>query len=292
MINTTIKHTLHAAFIFCFFSCSQSFASAYDTTASVLRFQIKMAERGVAEFQYKLGYLHETGSGAEQNLDTALHWYKKASTQGYQPASNRIVYLQIKRTGMNQQHNHWLSTLKSNAQSGDKDALFLLGQMYAEGTGVNKSLTLSLDLLRKAARKNMPDTEAHIMRIERELAVLQQKYKLIEINKTIETLSASTTKVVPEKSNASDNLKSINKDTDTVKSQRTQQPKPVKKAQEKSNNQTQIIRKEKPRYRPTKNELSNIPVTHIAATPTNEPEYSHPMEMICGGSNRLLSGCR
>jgi len=297
MIKTTIKHTLHAAFIVCFFSCSHTFASAYDTTASVLRFQTKMAERGVAESQYKLGFMHETGSGIEQSLSTALHWYKKASIQGYQPASNRIVYLQIKSTGIKQQHNHWLSELKRSAQSGDKDALFLLGQMYAEGTGVNKSLTVSLKFLRKAERKNIPDTQPLIIRIERELAALQQSYSLTETTKNIQTPAPITPpvtrKVAAKKSSPSENLKNIKKPLETTKTKSKQKVKLLKKTPLKVKNKPKITHTAKSTSVPIKNKSGNKPASPIVpATTADEPEYSHPMDTICGGSNRLRSGCR
>lgn len=297
MINTTIKYALHSILMFCLFSYGHTFASAYDTNASVLRFQTKMAERGVAESQYKLGFMYETGSGVEQHLSTALHWYNQASLQGYKAASNRIVYLQIKSTGMKQQHNNWLSTLKSNAKSGDKDALFLLGQMYAEGTGVNKSLTHSLELLRQAARKNMPDTEPHIIRIERELAALQEKYTQTEITKNIKApspvLPLPTSKVASTKRPASAVQKNIKKVSTATKPKTKHQPKLVNKNPPKLKNTKKLIHRTKPKQQPVQNNVNDKSVTQIAATtPVSEAEYRHPMDMICGGSNRLHSGCR
>lgn len=290
MINTTIKHVLHSAFILCFLSCNHTFAGIDDASASVLRFQTRMAERGVAESQYNLGFIYETGSAAEQNLSNAMHWYNKASAQNYQAASNRLVYLQIKTTGMKNEYNHWLSRLKNSAQSNDKDALFLLGQMHAEGTGVNKSLTLSLELLRKAARKNMPATEPHIIRLEAELAALQQKYATPETNKDIKKLSSNINKVATQKKNTSNHPK---KSLNAAKIQNKHQPKFLKKAPVIVKLQIKNTTSIKHRSTPLKSNINTPPETPIttAITP-KEADYSHPMDVICNGSKHFMNGCR
>jgi len=290
MINTTIKHALHSAFILCFLSCNHAFAGVYDASASVLRFQTKMAERGVAESQYNLGFMYETGAGAEQNLSDAMHWYSKASAQNYQAASDRLVYLQIKTKGMKNEHAHWLSRLKNSAQSNDKDALFLLGQMYAEGTGVNKSLTLSLELLRKAARKNIPATEPHIIRIEAELAALQQKYATPETNQGIKKLSSNINKVATQKKNTSNHQK---KALSAAKIQNKHQPEFLKKAPVIAKLQIKNTASIKHRSASLKSNINTPPETPITAAITpKEADYSHPMDVICNGSNHFMNGCR
>ena len=151
-------------------------ASTVDHSASIIRFQKAMAEKGSAESQYELGFNYELGIDVDKNLSTAEEWYTKAAAQGYQPAINRLRYHQIKRTGFKQKDNMWLSKLKKAAREKQVEALFLLGQMYAEGTAVNKSLTLSLKLLRKSSRTGKSGAEPLIAKIENELESLQKKY--------------------------------------------------------------------------------------------------------------------
>ena len=293
MINTTLKNTLQVAMLFCFLNCSYAFASTNSASASVLRFQTKMAERGAVESQYKLGYMHETGSGIKQNLNKAKHWYEKASAQGFQPASNRLMYLQIKNTGIKNHHIHWLSTLKSSAKSNDKEALFLLGQMYAEGTGVNKSLTLSLKLLRKALRKNITSAEPHISRIERELAALQQEYAVPQASESIRKLSSNTNKVATKKLNTPNILKNIKKAPSAVKPQSRYQNKPKIKAPVIAQTQIKYATPAKQKPAATQHKKITQATTYItSATALDEPQYRHPMDMMCGGSNRFKSGCR
>jgi len=278
MINTTLKYTLFVALFATFLTSSYTIASTLNVSASVLKFQTKMAERGSVESQYNLGFMYETGSGTEQNFDKAIHWYKKASKKRYQPATNRITYLKLKSTGMKHEYVRWLINLKTSAQENDKDALFLLGQMYAEGLGVNKSLTRSLELLRKARSKNVPSAESYIMQIESELAALQKKYASPLINKSPNESSSIISKPLPLEKNNQKKTSSVNNKPHTVKAKVKHQVKQTVKKIKPANSHAQKIIK---------------PITHIANTEAPiKPLYTHPMDTMCGGTNRFMSGCR
>lgn len=177
MKKLSIKQLLSASVLYYLLLCTPALAAIYSTSDSVLRFQQKMAAKGVVESQYTLGFMYETGLHVKKSIDDSIEWYDKASAQDYQPAIDRLTYIQIKSTGYKQEHIPWLGSLKEKARANDKDALFLLGQMYSEGTAVNKSLTLSLKLLRRASRSDRPEIEAEIIRVETELAALQQQYQ-------------------------------------------------------------------------------------------------------------------
>jgi len=284
MINKTLKLTFLLAFITTFLNSTHAFASTFDVTASVLKFQTKMAERGSVESQYKLGFMYETGSGTEQNIDKAIHWYKKASKKRYQPATNRITYLKLKNTGMKHEYIRWLINLKASAQANDKDALFLLGQMYAEGTGVNKSLTRSLELLHKARRKNVVSADSYIAQIESELAALKKKYASPLTNENAKEPSSSVSKPASlNKSSGSNKKPATTKSkikpqaTSVQKSRKVIKQKPLKSLKTSSSHVQKSIKK----------------ITRIANTETTpEPQYRHPMETICGGNNHFMSGCR
>ena len=45
-----------------------------DVSAGVFRFQIKLAEQGNAEAQYKVGEMYESGKGADKDVVAALEW--------------------------------------------------------------------------------------------------------------------------------------------------------------------------------------------------------------------------
>ena len=293
MINKTLKLVLQATFFVYVLSCNYTFANAFDASASVLKFQTKMAERGVVESQYKLGFMYETGSGVEQNIDKALHWYKKAAAKRFKAASDRITYLKLKNTGMRHEYIHWLSTLKTSAKANDKDALFLLGQLYADGLGVNKSLTRSLEFLHKAARQNMPSAEPFIFRVKHELAMLQQKYASPVTVKSANKLSSSENNSAPEPKSRQENPVTITKKPNSAKTQIRQHAKPLTKKALSEKVQMQKPVKASVKPKTSKNQTSSKPITRIAVTTAPaEPDYNHPMDMMCGGNNRFMSGCR
>lgn len=160
-------------------------AIEYNSSASatsVLRFQKTMASKGHPQAQYKLAMMYETGSGAQKDLEAARHWYNKAAYQNFKPARNRLAYLDIQQTGFQAAHEFWLKDLQHDAKYGDGESLFLLGQMYAHGVGVEKNLKKSVLILRKAAASNIPGSEAELTLVEKEYASIKQK-NTIEKNK-------------------------------------------------------------------------------------------------------------
>lgn len=140
--------------------------AAEDTSASIFKFQQAMAQKGHASAQYKLAMMYETGDGAEQNLDTARTWYKQAANQAYKPASHRLTYLDVAQAHSAADRT-WLIQLHKDAQSGDGEAMLLLGQMYATGTGITQELTLASRYLRKASADNIPGSEAELIKVEK-----------------------------------------------------------------------------------------------------------------------------
>lgn len=285
------------------FACinSNSHADTYDSSASVFLFQKQMAKRGNAESQFKLGLMYETGSGIDQSPVLASSWYKKAQRQNYKPASNRLTYLQIKKSGFNDEHIKWLKDLKNDARFNEGEALFLLGQMYSEGTGVNKSLTRSLKLLRKAAGGNIPGADAEIARVEEELKQLQNQYITNEEKEKTKAVilplkKATRAPAKPTVKTSSPVIKkttpaSINKTKKTQAKSAKASKKPLKK-QSKANNKA-ATKKQKPVNKT--NTPAKAKAAYVKPAPLKEEinkEDEHPMDTICGGRNRFTRACR
>ena len=142
--------------------------SVADTSTSVFRFQQKMADKGHAQAQYKLAMMYETGSAVKKDMINASVWYSLAATQNYKPAKHRLTYLRIKQNGFDKEHETWLKDLKRDAVYGDGEALFLLGQMYAQGIGVEKDLKKSISILKKATGANILASEAELLKVQAE----------------------------------------------------------------------------------------------------------------------------
>lgn len=274
-----------------------AYAQNYDPSSSVFRFHQKMAKRGVAASQQKLGLMYETGSGTRQSTVSARLWYKRAAAQNYKPAINRLTYLQIKRSGYTNEHNKWLKNLKNDARFNNGEALFLLGQMYSEGTGVNKSLTKSLELLQKAAAGDIPGSEAQITRVEEELSILQKRHA--RQKKTtpakLKPLKAASTRKPSAKPAVIASGAKITRAKTTRKIVPATYSIPAKTSQTAQQKTTAKPRSKQDKdINKTGTTAASKPARHrtLASPATKKPEQSHPMDAICGGKNRFSRGCR
>lgn len=149
-------------------------ASAEQDSAGVIyKFQLKLASRGHASAQYKLGMLYETGRGIPLNVEFAKEWYRRSAAQDYKPAINRLVYLDIVQNGINDSHKSWLDQIDQEAKAGDGEAQFLLGQMYATGVAKEQNFDTAILLLRKASGNNIPGAEEELLRVEKQISQRQ-----------------------------------------------------------------------------------------------------------------------
>ncbi len=141
-----------------------------DFGARIFQFQEKLAMKGNHLAQYKLGTLYELGVAVESNLDEALGWYQKSADQGYEPAKNRIIYLEIKHRGYDKnKHEAWLKNIKQGAQSLESDSILLLGQMHHHGIAVEKDLVKARELLSRASSLGHTEIDNEIAAVEAEI---------------------------------------------------------------------------------------------------------------------------
>ncbi|MCW9012504.1 MAG: hypothetical protein OQL06_01880 [Gammaproteobacteria bacterium] len=259
-----------------------SMAADYDSSASVFRFQKKMAEKGYAESQYKLAMMYESGSGVEQNLQTARIWYGRASYQNYKPARNRLTYLDIKQNGFKKHHNEWLTELKREAEFNDGESLFLLGQMYSEGIGVQKSLTKAAAILRKAAAGNIPGSDAEITRIEKELHDLQQQYQEQEL-------------ALKKQQQAKQKLEQENKERQkrlaAIKKRQQLDARKAQQAKQQAIRKQRLLEQQKRQLTEQKRQAAEA-AKQIQPPPAIEPVPDTSANAVCSGRNRFSPTCR
>lgn len=132
-------------------------AESFDT--GVFEFQKKMADSGNAQAQFKLGSMYESGRGVGLDMFAAMHWYEKSAANNYKPAKNRIVFLQIKKSGFKPEHKNWLDELRNDAEAGDGEAMMILGEMHESGTGVSKNLVAAQGEYKRATVKGIAGSE-------------------------------------------------------------------------------------------------------------------------------------
>ena len=174
MLNINDKRVSIAALLMCLLFVSPQILAS-GATSSVFRFQQVMADKGLAQAQYKLAMMYESGTGVEASLIKAKIWYGRAALQNYKPAQHRLTYMDLKQNGYQTHHAAWIDDLKRDAVYGDGEALFLLGQMYADGTGVQQDLEKSRGLLKKASAGNVAGSETELLRVEGLYLAQQQR---------------------------------------------------------------------------------------------------------------------
>ena len=146
-----------------------------DISSGVFRFQVKLAEQGNPEAQYKVGEMYETGKGVQRNAATALTWFEKAAAQDHKKAVYKLLYLDIKKNGLNSHSKTQLGVLRQESASGNPDAQYYLGKMYATGVGVPKSLNNALTWLNKATFNGVSEAEHEAITVEEKLARNREK---------------------------------------------------------------------------------------------------------------------
>lgn len=113
-------------------------------------FQMKLASKGNAEAEFKVGEMYETGFGVEKDKKAAREWINKAATQGHETANFKLLYWEIESNGVKDESKGKLVELKSKANSGNPQAMYYLGKMHAYGIGVKTNYDVALDWLNKA----------------------------------------------------------------------------------------------------------------------------------------------
>lgn len=279
-------------------------AESLAAADSVFRFQSKMAQRGHVASQYALAYMYESGQGTEKDLGLATDWYQKATQQGFVPARDRLVYIDILKSGFQPEKQQWLLKLKQTADDYNHkhqgESAFLLGQLYAAGLAVNKSLTMALKYLHLAEAANVIGSDSEIRRVEAELDALRASYADNEAETAPSTQQSdkttATTKPVQSTSKAAE--------VSTQKPPSQPAPRPV--AQPVTRPVTQNKPAAKPAVKPTATAIpAGTKHTQTASVPARpqpvpaenqdskaEPQEPHPMQVICSGWQRLNSACR
>ena len=131
----------------------------------VFDFQMKLAQKGNAEAQYKVGEMYESGRGVAKNQIEAMRWINKAAAQGHQAAGYKLLYYDLKKTGVTAANKPKLIDLQNAAKAGDGYAQYYVGLMHSRGVGLRRNSTVALDWLNKASLVGVTAAEAEIVRV-------------------------------------------------------------------------------------------------------------------------------
>lgn len=125
-------------------------------------FQMKLAKKGNAEAQFKVGEMYETGFGVKEDKTEARNWITKASDQGHETAGFKLLYWDIEKNGVNDSNKAKFEALKAQANDGNAQAQFYIGKMYSRGVGVKRSSNKAISWLNKAALVGVLEAEREV----------------------------------------------------------------------------------------------------------------------------------
>ena len=110
-------------------------------------FQMKLAKKGNAEAEYKVGEMYETGFGVKEDKVEARKWISKAAGQGHETAGFKLLYWDIEKNGVTKTNKAEFDALKAKANDGNAQAEYYLGRMYSRGVGVKQNTGKALKWL-------------------------------------------------------------------------------------------------------------------------------------------------
>ena len=169
-----------------------------------------------------------------------------------------------------------------DAQSGDGEAMLLLGQMYARGTGITQELTLASRYLRQARGENIPGSEAELAQIDR--VIKQQQDEALATEKR---QAAITAKRAQQKADA--RLAEQQRRQQILQQKKLADAQQARQQQATVNQQSRLAPARRPVTPPGARELVNrqVAMPPIPAGAVTEMDLSP-----CSGRNRFASTCR
>ncbi|MCU7800131.1 MAG: SEL1-like repeat protein [gamma proteobacterium symbiont of Lucinoma myriamae] len=108
---------------------------------------IQAAQQDHLQAQFHVATLYARGEGGPQDQHQATYWFNKASENGYGPAQHSLASRYLTGKGTDLDLDRGIFWLKKAADQHDTDALRDLGFMYFQGMGVDKNYQQARDLL-------------------------------------------------------------------------------------------------------------------------------------------------
>jgi len=237
-----------------------------------------------AEAQYKVGEMYEAGQGATKNITTAISWFEKAAKQGHEKAGYKLLFLEIKSNGLNDYTKSQLGLLRQKAATGNTDAQYFLGKMYAAGVGVPKSLNNALTWLNKATFNGVIEAEHEAIAVEKELAHIRKK----EANKRVIALAEAKKRRVAENKKAENKLRT----QQANKSKKDAQARKTIEERKRIEEERRALAEEKRQLEKERQHLAEERDRAANKAAEKEGKSSFVSDPCKGKSARFLSTCR
>ncbi|HLI10743.1 MAG TPA: tetratricopeptide repeat protein [Alphaproteobacteria bacterium] len=142
--------------------------AAFEQGNYTLAYQelIPDAQTGNGEAEYLIGEMAADGLGMSRSYALAARWYAMAARAGYEPANLTLGLLYLHGAGdeddptaVAADPSKAVPYIQAAAHSGDRNAEYLLGQLYFQGTGVPQDFARAYEYTLKAANAALPEAE-------------------------------------------------------------------------------------------------------------------------------------
>lgn len=131
--------------------CYQQGTGVNKSYFEAFKWFLLAAEKGYADAQYQVGVYYKGDMiGVRGNLSESFKWFDKAAQQGNTKAQKAIEEFDIYMSPIGKNGFHFFRKL---AENGNKYGLYILGQCYWNGYGINCDYNQALEYFKKAALK-------------------------------------------------------------------------------------------------------------------------------------------
>jgi len=125
-----------------------------------------LAEVGIAEAQWGIGMLYDSGNYGEQSTEKAIEWFTKSSNQNYAPAQFGLAVI-LSSTGKDTNTlTKAYQLLLSSANQGYVPAQYFTGRFIEKGLGTSKDIDKAKMWYKKAAEKDYPQALKALLRLK------------------------------------------------------------------------------------------------------------------------------
>jgi TPR repeat protein len=125
-----------------------------------------LADDGYAKAQTVMGWIYQTGKGADKNDNTAFSWYEKAALQNNEIAQNNLGVLYENGWGVGKNESLAAKWYREAAEWGYSYAQYNLGILYLEGRGVEKDVLEAQFWLQIAALQGVKQAQDTLLALK------------------------------------------------------------------------------------------------------------------------------
>jgi TPR repeat protein len=136
-----------------------------DAPDEVIRRLRRLADRGSADAQHRLGCCYEDGASVSQDLVAAARWWRLAAAQGHAGALFDLGHLHAYASadgGVARDPAEAARLYGLAVEQGHSDAQYYLGRLFSEGDGVPQDFAEAVRLWRLAAAQGHPTAQYHL----------------------------------------------------------------------------------------------------------------------------------